>query len=167
MRIYITIFVVVLFAISCGTDLGITAHNGSIDTWQLSVSKQNWAKVSKKQVPDSDFELLHHSGKAYLIAISQDGELTEEVLEQIATDKLMGALPNAELSVKNIVALHSLNLLHVSTQGAEGDKQIVYDGWFYSGTEGTIQLIFRLDKEYFSANPDIVNEVLAGIHIKK
>lgn len=166
MKTYIAIFLVVLFAFSCSTDTGITAHNGSIDTWQLSVSKQNWEKVAKKQVPDSDFELLHHSGKAYLIAVSQAGELTEEVLDKIATDKLMGALPNAELSIKTVVALHSVNLLHVSTQGTEGGKQIVYDGWFYSGAQGTIQLIFRLNSEYFLANPDIVNEILAGIHLK-
>ncbi|HAN78773.1 MAG TPA: hypothetical protein DCQ31_13935, partial [Bacteroidales bacterium] len=138
-----------------------------IGTWEFEISTKEWYPRSSKVIPDSDFELMHTSGNAYLFAISQADSIDKSMLEFAAIEKFNNALANAKLLRRTDETIKNANFMRIAFTGFEGDKEVVYDGVFYTGKQGTLQIFIRAEKQFYDQNTEFITQTFQQIYLKQ
>lgn len=165
MRNIIAYFAVILLFANCA-ETNMKTIVSEIRTWQLEISTKEWYPRSSKILLDSDFELMHTSGNAYLFAVSQIDSIDKSMLEFAAIEKFNNALANGKLLRRTDEIINNANFIRVAFTGFEGDKEVVYDGVFYTGKHGTIQIFIRAEKQFYSQNTEFITQTFQKIYLK-
>ncbi len=141
----------------------IGSHNGFIELWY---DPSQWS-LEKSEESQGKFTFIHSSGEAMAIAIMERMSIPGETLkrEGIETVKKEASDVKVISEVNRIVNKVPLLVMHL--EATLDEISLSYLGYFWTGKEGTIQVIAYTTKDLFSEYEKEFTNFLDGIMIKK
>ncbi len=112
-----------------------------------------------KEPEPGRFELTHKDGDAYALVIAERMQMSLESLRNIAINNAREAAPDIRVVAEEKRLVNGSDILLMQTAGTIQGMRIVYVGYYFTGKQGSVQVItftgenllddFRTDLEEF------------------
>jgi len=160
---------IVLFLLSCLFSLGQTKSNSKSETYtsrkglyQIKYTPDHWIKNSKSENWDAEFNDKYNLVTVYFIEYDyfiSDKKLKSTIEEEY---KEFGKIKNLKIYKKK---LQNIEVTYFTCELDYNDYLYKYQGFFYSGKGGSIQMQYGGQAEAIEQNQNLIDELNNGISI--
>jgi hypothetical protein len=127
---------------------------------------EKWKKDVRPQEPgEHGFTLV--AGDGYAKVISERIQMPLATLKHIALENAKQAAPDAHLATEEKRLVNGKEVLCMQVKGTVEGIPFVYLGYYYSGTEGSVQVITFTAENLFNESRKEFEEFLNGFEIAK
>lgn len=118
-----------------------------------------------KPVPRNEpgrLSLLHNEGDGYSLILAERLEVSLDALRNIALQNALNAAPDARITSERRLKVNGVEVMELQIRGTIQSIPFVYLGYYYSGKEGSIQLLTYTASNLFDEYRDDFQELLDG-----
>jgi hypothetical protein len=146
--------------------LSVTPIQDEKGRFRLWINPLKWTLAPYKQNPEAAFELVHHSGDAFVFVIAENLSVPLNTIGKMALKNTQAIAPDAQLVSEEKRLVNGNEVLSVQIEGTlEGAIPIVYLGYYHSGQTGTVQVVASTTKPLFEKYQSDLWELLNGLEI--
>lgn len=160
---------IVLFLLSCLLSFGQTKSNSKSETYttrkqlyQIKYNPDHWIKNSKSENWDVEFNDKYNLVNVYFI--EYDYFISDKKLKSTIEGeyKEFGKIKNLKIYKKK---LNSIEVNYFTCELDYNDYLYKYQGFFYSGKGGSIQMHYGGQAEAIEQNQNLIDEMNNGISV--
>jgi hypothetical protein len=160
---------IVLFLLSCLLSFGQTKSNSKSETYtsrkelyQIKYNPDHWIKNSKSENWDVEFNDKYNLVNVYFI--EYDYFISDKKLKSTIEDqyKEFGKIKNLKIYKKK---LNTIEVNYFTCELDYNEYLYKYQGFFYSGKGGSIQMQYGAQAEAIEQNQNLIDELNNGISI--
>lgn len=107
----------------------------------------------------------HVEGEAYAMTICERMEISLEALKNVAIANAKAAAPDARIISENRRKVNDKNIMSLIIKGTVENIPFTYFGYYYTGKEGTIQVITYTFDNLFQEYKPIMEKFLNGFSV--
>jgi hypothetical protein len=122
-------------------------------------------KVGKTSAGKTTFE--HTDGDGYAMVIAERIEMTPEAFRSIALENAMQAAPDAKITFEEKRSVNGRDVICRQIKGTIQSIPFVYYGYYYTGKEGSIQVLTYTAQNLFSEYEKDFVDFLDGFSIDR
>jgi len=131
-----------------------------IGVW-LNPKEWNFTKKSANQ--DAEFQFQKKGEDLYGILISEKLELPLESLKNIALENARSSAPDMKLLEQEYRMVNGLKVLMIKMGGTFQGIKLIYKGYYYSNSSGTVQLTTFTGKNLIDEYKNDMHQFLNGL----
>jgi hypothetical protein len=122
---------------------------GKRGTYGIKIDENKWKIPDVKFNPQAEFCFVHASGNGYVMIIDEDIQMPLETLKNVVIENAKKAAPDLQIIAEEKRTINNNEVLYLKMKGTVQSKPIIYLGYYYSGTAGTIQLTTYAAQDLF------------------
>jgi len=125
-----------------------------------------WEPIKRKGPGEAEHILTHSKRDAYALVIAERIQVPLDKLKDVALAHTRNAAPDARLVSAAERVVNGARILNVQIDATVSGVPFTYYSYYYSGKQGTIQVVTYTSQNLFEEyNPDFI-EFLAGLVIE-
>ncbi len=129
----------------------------------IYLNPKKWSFKKATNNPEAEYELQLKDGDLYGMVITEKVEIPLKTLKSIALENGKAAAPDLRIVKEEYRTVNGLKVLLLQMNGTMQGIKFSYYGYYYSNTDGTIQLVtYTAQNLLDSYRPDI-EELLNGL----
>jgi hypothetical protein len=131
----------------------------------LPYDSQKW----KEKISDRPGrkQLEHVKGEGFALIIAEGLQVPLDSLPDIVLTNAQHASADAKIIFREKKVVNGVEVWHLKTQATLKGIPFTYDGYYYGGKAGTLQLITYTGTSLFDQYEKDFSELLSGLHIKE
>ncbi len=129
----------------------------------LYINPKKWNFKKSDEGDVSEFTFEKKSGDLYGMLISEKLELPVESLADIAFDNAKSAAPDIKIIEKEYRTVNGVKVIMLRMSGTIQGIKFTYYGYYYSNSEGTIQLLAYTSTSLFNEYKKEIKAFLNGM----
>lgn len=137
---------------------------GSFGLW---VNPAKWTLSNRKFNEDAEFQLKYVPGDGYALVISERISMPIESLRDLAYENAKKAAPDARIVSEEKRIVNGREIICLLFESTVRGIPFTSYGYYYSGDEGTIQVITMTGQNLFREYREELTELLNGLVILK
>lgn len=126
---------------------------------------QKWSVRPSADGDQNRLRLHLKSGDGYALLIAEGIEIPPDALQSIALENAKEAAPDAKIVSQSHRLINGKDVLAMQITGTIKGIQFIYDGYYYGGPEGTVQLLTYTGQNLFEKLKPDLEELLNGLDI--
>jgi hypothetical protein len=142
-------------------------YEGAKGKYGIWMNDNKWLKGKLGINPDAEHEFEHINGDAHAVVLYSKSELTIENLKELALANARSAATNAKSVFEEERIVNGIKLLCLQIEGSINTTPFTYFGYYYTGRNGTLQVIAFTRQNLFAEYKSDFEELLNGLEIKK
>lgn len=119
-----------------GSTFLLKSNTIKIGCW---INPQKWSFKKSEEAAEFEFELK--KSDLYGMIITERTEIPIQTLKRVALENARSAAPDAEIVKEEYRNVNGLNVLLLQINGTIEGIKFTYYGYYYSNSDGTVQLI--------------------------
>lgn len=135
---------------------------GNFGVW---ADPSKWVLADRKANQETDFQLDHVSGDGYVMVISERISMPVGTLKDIAYENAKRAGPDARIVSEERRIVNGREILSLIIEATVKGIPFTYYGYYYSGKEGTVQVLTMTGQNLFQEYQPEFTELLNGLVI--
>ena len=139
-----------------------TTKNGKISIW---FDQSKWTQRKTDNPAKTMFE--HKDGDINVMVIAERIEMERDAFRQMAINNAQAAAPDIRVTYEGTRAVNGKAVLCMKMEGTIQSVHFVYYGYYYSGKEGTVQLIAFTSSNLFNDYLGDMSDFLNGLVINE
>ena len=136
------------------------AKNGKISIW---FDPSKWTQKKSDNSSKPTFE--HKDGDVNAMLIAERIEMETEALKEMAISNAQAVAPDIKVTYEENRLVNGKKVLCMRMEGTIQSVHFIYYGYYYTGKEGTVQLLAYTSQNLFSEYKDVMTEFLNGLVI--
>ena len=122
-----------------------------------------WSFNTPTDNPEAEYELQLKDGDLYGLIITEKVEIPIETLKVIALENAKAAAPNMSIVKEEFRNVNGLKVLLLHMNGTIQGIKFSYYGYYYSNSNGTVQLITYTSQNLLEGFKSKIEDLLNGI----
>ena len=122
-----------------------------------------WSFNTPTDNPEAEYELQLKDGDLYGLIITEKVEIPVETLKVIALENAKAAAPNMNIVKEEFRNVNGLKVLLLHMNGTIQGIKFSYYGYYYSNSNGTVQLITYTSQNLLEGFKPKIEDLLNGI----
>lgn len=122
-----------------------------------------WSFNTPTDNPEAEYELQLKDGDLYGLIITEKVEIPIETLKVIALENAKAAAPNMSIVKEEFRNVNGLKVLLLHMNGTIQGIKFSYYGYYYSNSNGTVQLITYTSQNLLDGFKPKIEDLLNGI----
>ena len=122
-----------------------------------------WSFNTPTDNPEAEYELQLKDGDLYGLIITEKVEIPIETLKVIALENAKAAAPNMNIVKEEFRNVNGLKVLLLHMNGTIQGIKFSYYGYYYSNSNGTVQLITYTSQNLLEGFKPKIEDLLNGI----
>lgn len=135
-------------------------NNGAI---KFFYDSNEWMKKAQKDPNRTEF--THKSGDVYAMIIAERLEMTPAALVDFALSNARKAATTLNVLNKEEVVVNGNKVVHLLFEAEVNGIEFIFEGYYYAGPEGTIQVIAYSGKALHKEYKEVIGSFLNGFKI--
>lgn len=145
----------------------VLAYKSKRGIFSLSLPPGNWKKADKVDNEAAEVQFVYGDSEIFCMVIVERIQIPLNALKKIAIDNTKEASKNAKVVMEEKRVVNGREVLCMTMELTIEEVPFVYHGYYYSGEEGTIQLITMTAKNLFKELKPEMEVLLNGFEIIK
>ena len=125
------------------------------------ISPKVWPFTKSEEGESTEYEFQMRKQDLFAMAVVEDVEMPLKTLRTVAIENAMSAAPDLVVVNEEYRKVNNIRLLHMEMDGSIQGIKFKYYGYYYSGEEGTIQLIAysygKTAEKYITIMEELIN----------
>ncbi len=140
----------------------VSDPKGILELWYIPAK---WIVLNKPErlSPDASFALIHKTKDAYAIGIVERISMPLKTLKNIAIDNAKNVAPDAKVVLDEERQINGVNASIMDIEGTIDGIPFRYHSYYWTGKEGSIQVITYTAQNLFEEYHDDFDDLLNGI----
>lgn len=143
------------------------AYEGKRGTFSLYLVPERWKKLDKVDNEDAEVGFRHKDGDAFVIVIAERIQIPLATLKKAQIERLRSVDENARITFEEKRTVNGKELLCMTSEFVVEGIPAAYHGYYYSGDEGSIQVIAWTGRNLFKELKPEIEAFLNGLEIAK
>lgn len=135
--------------------------------YKIFYYKNRWTLEKKNDNKSSEFEFRHTDGDVYAMIIFERVQMKINVLRTTAIDNMKAVASEYEILDSHERKVNGKIFLYMKIRAIIKNISFIYDGYYYSGPEGTIQFLTFTSKNLYNTYNSDMQTLLNGLAIQK
>jgi hypothetical protein len=140
----------------------VKAPKGPFGVWMNS---QKWTLKDSKEETGNKLTFTHKSGDAYAMMIGERVQLSLDALKKAALENAKGVAPDIKIVSDEKRTVNGKEMMCLKMSGTIETTPFVYYGYYYGGSEGTLQVICYTSANLFDEFKGDFDDFLNGTQI--
>jgi hypothetical protein len=140
----------------------VKAPKGNFGVW---INEEKWTQKAAKEEGSNKITFTHKSGDAYAMLIGERVQLGFDALKKAAVENAKGVAPDIKIVSDERRTVNGKQLMCLKLTGTIQTIPFVYYGYYYGGTEGTLQAICYTSANVFDEFKPDFDDFLNGTQI--
>ena len=137
----------------------VKSKNINIGIW---INPKEWTFSKSVDNEDAEFEFSKKGEDLYGMLISEKIEIPVATLKNIAVENARGAIPDIKIMKEEFRMVNGVKVLMLQMGGTIQGMKIVYYGYYYSNSKGTVQLLTYTGQNLFAEYLPVIEMFLNG-----
>ena len=137
------------------------ARKGPFGVW---IDPHKWKQDSSEENPIK-ITFNHQKGDAYAMVISERVGMPTESLKKVAVENAKKLAPDAKIVSEEKRVVNGKELLCLKLRATFQDIPVIYYGYYYGGSEGTLQVVTYTSSNIFDEYKQDFDDFLNGTQI--
>jgi hypothetical protein len=142
--------------------LFVKAPKGPFGVW---INQQKWKQDSPVEEDATKITFHHKKGDAYAMLIAERLSIPTESLKKMVLAEAKGAAPDVRVISEEKRTLNGKKILCLKMGATIENIPFVYYGYYYSGSDGTLQVVTYTGPNFFDEFKSDFEEFLNGTQI--
>ena len=142
--------------------LFVKAPKGPFGVW---INQQKWKQDAPVEEDASKITFRHKKGDAYAMLIAERLSIPTESLKKMVLAEAKGAAPDVRVISEEKRTLNGKKILCLKMGATIENIPFVYYGYYYSGSDGTLQVVTYTGTNFFDEFKSDFEEFLNGTQI--
>jgi hypothetical protein len=142
--------------------LFVKATRGTFGVW---INEEKWKQSAPADEAGSKITFEHKKDDAYAMVISERIQLTMDGLKNAALNNAIGVAPDTKIVFEEKRVVNGKEVLCMKMAGTLKGIAFFYYGYYYGGTEGTLQVVTYTSANLFDEYKGDLEEFLDGTQI--
>lgn len=143
-------------------NLFVKARKGPFGIW---INQQKWKEDAPVEEDPIKITFDHKKGDAYAMIITERISLPTEALKKVALATAKGVAPDARILSEEKLVVSGKEVLCLKMGGTIQNIAFIYYGYYYGGSEGTLQVVTYTSANLFDEFKPDFDELLKGTQI--
>jgi hypothetical protein len=139
--------------------------NNAKGAYSLRYSSSTWSQNPTRSNPASELELTHSNNYAYALTIWEPFEIPIEKLRNLAIKNMSSAGTNPEVVEEGWKNLSGKRIGYSVVNATPDGIPVTYYGYYYSGANGSIQLLAWTAKNAFEEMRPELERLFGGLEL--
>jgi len=145
-----------------GADSEVTGRHGF---YKIAYEKASW-KLEPKPDPPSEFFFEQKEGDVYAMVIAERLEIPLETLKEVALENARSVGEDVTVMLDEKRVVNGVEILAMQFSGVIQGIPFVYYGYYWTGPEGSLQVLTFTGKNLFREYEAVMKEFLDGLTIQ-
>jgi hypothetical protein len=133
----------------------------------LWTDESKWLLAKDKgDSPERDYAFRHVTGDAYAMVIAERLEVPMESLKAIALQNARNATKDVRVTKEELRNVNGTQVLAMQMEGTIQGIPFVFNGYYYAGKRGTIQVITYTGRNLFDEYRRDMENLLSGFFVE-
>jgi hypothetical protein len=133
----------------------------------LWMDESKWLLAKDKgDSPERDYAFRHVTGDAYAMVIAERLEVPMESLKAIALQNARNATKDVRVTKEEVRNVNGTQVLSLQMEGTIQGIPFVFNGYYYAGKRGTIQVITYTGRNLFEEYRRDMDNLLSGFFVE-
>lgn len=124
---------------------------------------QKWEIDPNPSSEAAEFGFKHLKGDGYAMVITERIPIPLKGLKNIVLENARGIAKDARITEQEYLLVNGIKILHLVIKGSYSGIGFVYDGYYYSDKDGTIQLITYTGETLYNEYKKDFHDLLNGL----
>ncbi|MGD2272243.1 MAG: hypothetical protein PVI06_17715 [Desulfobacterales bacterium] len=149
-----------------GANKTVSDPRGFVELWY---TPSKWIVYPKPErlSPDASFALIHQTKDAYVIGIVERISMPLETLKSIAVENAKNVAADAKVVLDEERQINGVNAAVMDIEGTIDGIPFRYHSYYWTGKEGSIQVITYTSQNLFQEYHADFDELLSGIVLNR
>ncbi|QEL13410.1 hypothetical protein [Limnoglobus roseus] len=143
------------------------AYTGKRGTFSLSLPPNTWKKMDKVDNEAAEAGFLHKDGDIYALVIAERIDVPLETLKRAVLQNIRTHDEDAKIVLEEKRTVNGKEILCLTFEATVTDIPVTYYGYYYSGDEGSIQILTYTGRKLFKEYKPDMEAFLNGFEIIK
>lgn len=135
--------------------------------YELWYNPKKWTTKTETVNSDAEFSLKHVTGDAYAMIIAERIEVPISTLKDIVLEKAKEVAPDSEIIFEKELIVNGSKFLNLHIKGTAQGISFIYDGYYWSGEKGTLQVVTFTGQNLFNEFEHDLIDFLNGVVINE
>jgi len=138
----------------------VKSKNLNIGIW---INPKSWSFTKGTENDAFEFQFQKKGGDLYAVLISEKMQIPIETLKDIAIENAKGVAPDIKVIKEEYRSVNGIQVLMMQMSGTIQGMRFTYYGYYYSNSNGTIQLLTYTGENLFPNYLNDIEEFLNGL----
>ena len=127
------------------------------------IDPKKWSFTRGTENDAFEYQFQKKGDDLYAMLISEKMQIPIETLKRVAVENAMGVAPDIKIVKQEYRTVNGIQVLMLRMEGTIQGMEVTYFGYYYSNSNGTIQLISYTGQNLFSGFKDDIVDFLNGL----
>jgi len=127
------------------------------------IDPKKWSFTRGTDNDAFEYQFQKKGDDLYAMLISEKMQIPIETLKRVAVENAMGVAPDIKIVKQEYRTVNGIQVLMLRMEGTIQGMEVTYFGYYYSNSNGTIQLISYTGQNLFSGFKDDIVDFLNGL----
>jgi len=127
------------------------------------IDPKKWSFTRGTENDAFEYQFQKKGDDLYAMLISEKMQIPIETLKRVAVENAMGVAPDIKIVKEEYRLVNGIQVLMLRMEGTIQGMEVTYFGYYYSNSNGTIQLISYTGQNLFSGFKDDIVDFLNGL----
>ena len=127
------------------------------------IDPKKWSFTRGTENDAFEYQFQKKGDDLYAMLISEKMQIPIETLKRVAVENAMGVAPDIKIVKQEYRTVNGIQVLMLRMEGTIQGMEVTYFGYYYSNSNGSIQLISYTGQNLFSGFKDDIVDFLNGL----